>query len=144
MATILEQLVVLFPSAELHVIHLAIDVSLRDLDAAIAQLIGWGCDFEADAASPSPAVAAARLQRPQPLQPLRASSAKNSSAAFSMPPHASAAAGRWTADTLTSWGHRPWLQLYDSPPKLSPPPQTLTLQPDTATISLLFATPDSS
>ena len=109
MATILEQLVVLFPSAELHVIHLAIDVSLRDLDAAIAQLIGWGCDFEPEAAAAAPSVAASRLPRPQPLQPQQRALFLTSNS--SAPPHASPAPGRWTFETLSSWGHRPWLQL---------------------------------
>jgi hypothetical protein len=106
MATILEQLVVLFPRAELHVIHLAIDLYPSDLDAAVAQLIGWGCDLEPEA----PTHAANRPQAPPRLQ--RAATAKRSSAASFVSHQPSRTVGRWSSDSLLSWGHRPWLELY--------------------------------
>lgn len=109
MASILEQLVVLFPLAELHVIHLAIDLFPSDLDAAAAQLIGWGCDFEPEAPSPSVSLLPQRLLRPQ-----RLASVKRSSAASQFPLQPSGAIGCWTSETLVSWGHRPWLELYAS------------------------------
>ena len=107
MATILERLVVLFPSAELHVIHLAIDQCGSDLDSAIAQLIGWGCDFEPQGAGAE----AAAATPPRPPPPRAAASAQRSTAAPVLPRHPSAALGRWTSQTITSWGHRPWLDL---------------------------------
>ena len=123
MATILEQLVVLFPRAELHVIHLAIDLYPSDLDAAVAQLIGWGCDFEPE----PPTHAADRPQVPPRLQ--RAATAQPSSAASFVPQQPSRTVGRWSSDTLVSWGHRPWLELYVTFPSAHPDPQFSHLTP---------------
>ena len=110
MASSFERLASLFPSAELHVIRLADDVCRGDLDAAIAQLIGWGCSFEPDAAPPPPPAAAAAA-RPQQAAP-RAERAATAARASLPPPRA---LGCWTPATLTSWGYRPWLDLYASP-----------------------------
>ena len=107
MASIFEQLVVLFPLAELHVIHLAIDLFPSDLDAAAAQLIGWGCDFEPQASAP-----AASLLPPRPVRPQRVALANRYSPASHFQLQLSGAIGCWTSETLVSWGHRPWLDLY--------------------------------
>jgi hypothetical protein len=109
MTTLLEQLVVLFPAAELHLLHLAIDVSRSDLDAAIAQLIGWGCDFDPQAPSVASANASSLRSRTLSEQSSRAPMVKHSSVPAAV--HSAGAVGRWNSETLASWGCRPWLEL---------------------------------
>jgi hypothetical protein len=115
MATILEQLALMFPSAELHVLHLAIDQSASDIDSAIAHLISWGCDFEPQAVV-TQAATATTLRPPPPSTPPHRRTAtsyvpRDVSGAVGVPRDVSGAVGSWTSQTLISWGLRPWLAL---------------------------------